>query len=484
VVVSPSYGLTKAPSTTEVLSKGNYIPGGDTAPTAPAEAVGPLDRSAINSRVRENPRSEPVPEVFGTRFPNADKLDIAAGALPAIPTWAGEEGPRWRVTVAPGCVAIGQVDLARRELTLEREQDAARKTADQVAQYRAEYVDDRAEGDPRAPITGWSRRSRSRLFRATGEIDYEPMIVLKEAPVMTTLTYADDWLAVCPTGKFTKKHVDIFWKRFARAWGVAFCGLWKLEFQRRGAPHYHLWHPRPIGLAGEVRRLTAVRYRPAVGDGLPYDEWVRVVWADTVRHPDPSDRAKHEIHGAVVSEVEEGHVNTPMKLAGYFAKHGAFMAKDYQNKVPREWRAPGKGPGRFWGYKGLERVTRAVDVSPTDAQRMARILRRKAARERYWNAAAGKYCWRKAMREARVQRGERVDRSTGECTPRFRKVVRPATRFKGGAGFLCVDDGPMTAINLARAAEIWRAADPGDVRWGRQLERIEDERVRLAATRV
>jgi hypothetical protein len=411
---------------------------------------------------------------------------VAAGSLSALPEWRGQEGPRFRITLGPACITVGHTDLARAERTAERAQHRARMDADDLGSYWAEYLGDRAPVDPRAPITGWSRRSRARLFHATGELDYTPMIVLGTAPVMTTLTYAGAWLSVAPTGKHAKKHLEAYYMRFERAWGVPFCGLWKEEFQRRGAVHFHLWHPRPTGRAGEIRRMTAARYRPAVGDGLVYDEWVLVVWADIVDHPDPEDRAKHAKHGAQVSEVEEGYVNTPAKLAAYFAKHGAFMAKDYQNVVPPEWRKPGAGPGRFWGYKGLKREVRVVDIAASDADRAARVLRRLSSRERYWdptyvNAAGevvGCYRWKKAVREARVQRGDRlIDRETGECKPRYRKMMRPAVKFASGSGFLCLDDAPTTLVNVARALDIWREYAPA-------TSRQEQARVRAAGRRT
>jgi hypothetical protein len=477
---------------------------------------------------------------FGAGFPGLDQLDVAAGSLAALPDWSGQEGIRWSITLGPGCISIGRQDRARAERTAERTAERAHLDAQEAGRYHAEYVGDRADADPRAPITGWSRRSRARLFRATGEIDYTPMIVCGRAPVMTTLTYPDQWLRVAPTGAAAKKHLDTFWKRFERAW-CPFCGLWKEEFQRRGAVHFHLWHPYPDGLAGadrwaeHQRKLAAWEadkaagkavgrkpgYRKALGDGLPYEEWARVTWADIVDHPDPKEKRKHLEHGAQVSEVEEGHVNTPARLAAYFAKHGAFMAKDYQNKVPKAWREPGKGPGRFWGYKALKREVRAVDISPIDANRAARLLRRLASRERYWDPTyvnaegeiVGCYRWKKAVREVRVKRTRRepqprerywdADANKGRGGYRWRKIdparrpsreprhggrmvrshypdviglagaqylepaettyrkaMRPVARFVSGSGFLCLDDAPTTLVQISRALDIWREYNP------------------------
>lgn len=511
IVGAPALGANAAPSRVHSSAPLSAPDGGQPPTPRPAR---PLDTCVTSPRVSvsagQSVAPEAVPETFGCRFPTADRLDVAAGSLQSLEGWRGQEGPRFRITLGPGCITVGHKDLARAERTAERAQNRDRMNSAQMAreagtaarQRGGDWVSDDRDWDEESDvdpvglvpemygkyhgprdglrqITGWSRRSRARLFHATGELDYTPMLVLGQAPVMTTLTYAENWLDVAPTGKASKKHLEAFYMRFERAWGVSFIGLWKEEFQRRGAPHYHLWHPRPQGLAGALRRLTAVRYRPAAGDGLEYDEWVRTVWADIVRHPNAEDYFNHQRNGACVSEIEDGHVNTPMKLAGYFAKHGAFMAKDYQNKVPEAWRAPGKGPGRFWGYKGLEREVRVVDVAPVDAVRAARILRKLAARERVWDQAAddgrGAHRWVKAVRQVRVKRGVRAARghwvvqpsdgrrvwrpdwSTGEVKPRYRVATRPVTRFASGSGFLCLDDAPTTLVNIARALEIQRA---------------------------
>ncbi|MGH3505432.1 MAG: hypothetical protein ACRDQA_31745, partial [Nocardioidaceae bacterium] len=53
-----------------------------------------------------------------------------------IPGWAGEEGPRWRVSVAAGVVAVGAKDLARAERASERQASASMLAVDlEAARY-------------------------------------------------------------------------------------------------------------------------------------------------------------------------------------------------------------------------------------------------------------------------------------------------------------------------------------------------------------
>ncbi|MFF8281069.1 hypothetical protein ACF05T_34320 [Streptomyces lateritius] len=347
----------------------------------------------------------------------------------------GEEGPRPIFAVSPGTVAIAWPDVSRAERTAERQAEAAHKAAQDLGRYLAEYVGDPAEPDPTRVISAWSAKSRARMTRTLAELDYRPLLRMGLRLPMTTLTYPGDWLTVAPTGRAVKRHMDQWRKRFERAWAFPFVGIWKLEFQRRGAPHIHLWGPEPEGRAGEVRRLTATRYRPAVGDGLTYRQWLSVVWADVVAHPDPEQKRRHLLAGTAVDFREGERMRDPRRLAIYFTKHGSYAAKEYQHEVPEEWQKPGAGPGRFWGYWGLETAAVAVEIDPAAAVWAARLLRRYARSQG-------------TTRQVTVRR---VDTRTG--TIRYRKSRVRAERMRGGRGFLCVNDGPALASQLARAVD-------------------------------
>lgn len=404
----------------------------------------------------------------GRTFPTPDLVSAAAGLFTKRPGWAGEEGPRPLLTIAPGVVSLSWPDVARRERTAERQQAAAREAASHLGRYWAEYVGDPADPEPTRTVTEWSRKSRSRMTRRLAELDYTPLLRLGLRLPMTTLTYPGDWETVAPTGKAVKRHLDQFRKRFERAWGFAFVGIWKLEFQRRGAPHLHLWGPEPEGTAGELRRLTASRYRPAVGDGLPYRQWLSVVWADIVAHPDPEERRRHLLAGTAVDYREGERMRDPRRLAVYFTKHGSFSAKEYQHEVPELWQEPGRGPGRFWGYWGLSPATAGVELDPVAAVWAGRILRRYARSQGVTQ--------QRTVRRVRGGVPIPADRVMGlagaqlvsaSARVRYRTVRRRVTRLGTGRGFLCVTDGPGVASMLARALDPDRAAvAPADRAWG------------------
>jgi hypothetical protein len=398
-----------------------------------------------------------------TAFPTPELVGAAAALFDSRPTWAGGEGPRPLLTIGPGVLALNWPDVARRERTAERAEEGRRRLIDQVAAHLADGGEMPEDPEPSRVVSGWSAKSRSRMVRVLAELDYGPLLGLGCRLPMTTLTYPGDWLTVAASGKEVKRHMAAFWRRWLRAWGFQWVGIWKLEFQRRGAPHLHLWGPEPAGLAGELAAVTKVRRRSALGDGLPYRRWLSVVWADVVAHPDPDERRRHELAGTAVDFVEGGRMTDPKRLAVYFTKHGGYAAKEYQNCVPDQWTGPGMGPGRFWGYKGLERGSVEVELHPSDAVRAARVLRA-------YSAAQG------VTRRVSVVRRS-LDLATGEVRERRRSVRRPVRRIPGLAGFICVNDGPALASMLARALVVQGVPDSR-----RRQAELAARRAELAST--
>lgn len=88
-------------------------------------------------------------------------------------------------------------------------------------------------GGKRKKIEGFSRKSRRRLFKKISAIDQTKM---KFRPIFVTLTYPNEYPE--DTEK-VKRDIDAFNKRFNRKFKNGFY-IWRLEFQKRGAPHYHL----------------------------------------------------------------------------------------------------------------------------------------------------------------------------------------------------------------------------------------------------
>jgi hypothetical protein len=404
-----------------------------------------------------------LPDLFALwspRFPSAERVAEAAAAFPARPVEDGRaapclvpdrtdplrlaEGPRFRIVVGPGVLALERRDLAKRERTVNREADHRAHAADQAGLSLAEGWPDRGS---RREVAEWSRKSRARMTRRLADLDWAPLTASRRLPAMVTLTYPGEWEVVCPDGPAVKAHLLALMKRWERAWSEPFVGAWKLEFQDRGAPHFHLYCCPPL----DGRRAGEGRRRPSVGDGLPFKPWLSLVWADIVAHPDPQQYVNHLAAGTGVDIAEGLRGADPKRIAIYFTKHGMYASKEYQHVIPRPWREPGKGPGRFWGYRGLRPATVTGDLALADYDRCARTLRR-------WARAQG------LTREVWAPRGRRnapqsaypeVIGLTGAqlvtAWPLRRRKVRRRRRYLHlGAGFVCVNDGPALALQLAR----------------------------------
>lgn len=413
-----------------------------------------------------------VSALWAPGFPSADLVAAAGRMLTPMPSastpgldgrrYLTSEGPRCRVVVGPGALQVARTDPARAERTSERARRSARIAAtlgasDLLLEDRLADSDDlvRAAGVlgdwPAAEsaggwsdylagrierrdsdrslmvtrsVTAWSSKSRANMVRTLAQLDYAPMFDEPgRLPVMLTLTYPGEWRSVASDAAACKAHVDALKKRYLRTYGVPMVGIWKREFQRRGAPHYH------------------ILMVPPTGEGAPsFGPWVSRVWADVVGHPDPAERDRHVLAGTGLDYAEGMRARDPKRLAVYFSKHGSFGAKDYQNHAPAEWTgdlvpfADQGGVGRFWGYWGLDKAVAVVEVSPVEATALARTLRR-------WQAANG----------FRVQREVwRTDTRTGEMRKRRSGVWVGARMASGNAGFAVVNDGPAMLSTISR----------------------------------
>lgn len=400
-----------------------------------------------------------VRDVWAPQFPRADLVTVAAGQFAPLPPWAGEEGPRFRIVVSPGALAVESRDLAKAERTWERQEAARQLDIEMAAAYIAEHGEPPPEPPPSREITEWSRKSRSRMFRAFSELDYGPLLERSGIPAMVTLTLPGDWLPVAPDGKTFKKLVKKFRKRWERAWDLPLLALWKLEFQARGAPHLHIFTIVPDG------RTAA---------GAQFREWLSATWAAVVDHQDPEEYRRHELAGTGVDYAAGLRSRDPRRIAIYFSKHGAFAAKAYQNVVPEPWQAPGCGPGRFWGVWGLKRCAQAVEVDPRAAVMAARVMRRWAhAQGVTYEVTVKRYRGGRADVIPQPSHGERGDESlvpdgwarrpvrpdviglAGVALleahrPRRRRIRRRVKRLANGHGWISLNDGPAFASEVAR----------------------------------
>jgi hypothetical protein len=291
----------------------------------------------------------------------------------------------------------------------------------------------------RSAITSWSRKSRANMVSRFSSLDLAPLYVNGENALaaMITLTYPKDWLELVPTASQAKKHLQQFRKRYERRFNQPLFAMWKAEFQRRGAVHFHLFTASPVPLA-EFRR------------------WVAETWSQIVNPPSASERLKHLRAGTAVDLAPGITIQDARLVAVYFSKHSSpnLGAKDYQNKPPQAWIDAGS-VGRFWGYWNLKPLEVEAAITESEAIAASRLLRR----------------WYKAKRFTRIERVCRINR---QGTIKFRNVRRRSVRFSGNYGFLALKDSIEISRDLSRYLSLIRGTSNATISAQEQMSQPAD----------
>jgi len=411
-------------------------------------------------------------DALGLRFPSPEMVTAAAALFEPAAPWASgpdrrgtePESGRFHITVGPGVVRLGWTDPVRAEKAAERAvghrqrdvEDAKLRIRDDLT--RTGGNDDQAvvsstRRSATAPdqrytggvITGWSRKSRSAMCRAFAELDYSPLVESGRVPAMVTLTYPGDWEVVATDGASVKRHMVLWRKRFQREYGEPARYIWKLEFQRRGAPHIHLWMAPPISPGRS---------------GRGFAQWLAETWAHIVDHPDPVQIARHRLAGTAIDVRNGLKACDPKRLAIYFTKHSSpnlHGNKEYQHIVPELWQQPGRGPGRFWGVYGLKKAIAVVEVALDTYLTARRIVRRWSRSQAVYGDSGNRFPTAVVPRTA-TRLALRVDRDSGRVAHRRVRRRRPLCNQSGlGGGYALVNDGPAFASRLSAALSIGRA---------------------------
>ena len=195
-----------------------------------------------------------------------------------------------------------------------------------------------AGGGKRNIVLGFSRGARRRMLQKLA------MLIRAVLPLFITLTYPSEY---SPDYTQWKKHLDTWCKRLHRKFPKA--GLiWRLEAQKRGAPHYHLL-------------VFGVELTPEVRG------WIARSWFEVVASGD----IKHLHHGADCEPVR-----SPRGVRAYVSK---YMAKVQEpvGPVGVDW----SRVGRWWGVRYAENlpwsdVMGGDGLTHREAATLMRYLRR------------------------------------------------------------------------------------------------------------
>jgi hypothetical protein len=196
----------------------------------------------------------------------------------------------------------------------------------------------RRSHNERSNIIEYSMKSRKRFFEALLTMDWVniPQDTIRELTLTYPSIYPND-------GKILKKHLDAYAKRL-KNFGKAYGGIafpWKMEFQKRGAPHFHL-----ILISGNPIPLEELRT-------WALKSWNNLVAKWIASEEDHSEEEKkiaiknHRNAGIEADIVRKNAKGLVCYVAWYIGKNKG-KAKEYQHEVPQEY----ENVGRWWGFYG------------------------------------------------------------------------------------------------------------------------------------
>jgi hypothetical protein len=193
-----------------------------------------------------------------------------------------------------------------------------------------------ADQPKRAEIVAFSEKSRQRLRLSLAKVDQSKC----GRPIFGTLTYPKEFPL---DGETFKRHLKIFSQRFLRAFPSA--GFhWKLEFQERGAPHFH-----PIFWNLDSECLDRFRI------------WLALDWFEVVASGD----GKHLVAGTSADLI-----NSQFGIMRYVS---GYVSDADQTK-------PGFKVGRYWGIVGRKNIPWAKGDTIELSHKQGKFVRRTARR--------------------------------------------------------------------------------------------------------
>lgn len=187
-------------------------------------------------------------------------------------------------------------------------------------------------GGKRGVITGFSYQSRMRLMERMASLD---RTAKAEDWLFITLTYPKEWPEDAATWKH---HLHCFVQYLARS-HPRVAAIWKMEFQKRGAPHFHL-------LCYGAKRVDR--------------DWLSHSWYSIVGSGD----AAHLAAGTRVERPRTWH-----GVAWYASKYIGKVSQDQQGILT----------GRIWGIHNRAALPYHVEEVPLEWQQfylMRRVMRR------------------------------------------------------------------------------------------------------------
>ena len=210
----------------------------------------------------------------------------------------------------------------------------------------------------RGKITRFSKRSRRNLLSLVSKLD-KSAVSPDDVLFITLTTPAVGWMSIC--GKGWKQRLNNFLTQLRKKYkDIGLCGIWRLEFQERGAPHFHI-----------------VSYNVSYID----HDWIAEKW-NKICSPNLGEKAIKDHYNAG-TQVERARYWG--KVNQYFSKTMAYVAKDEtwkrqsQDASLVQWM---ETFGKHWGVICRDNLKELIKVvvgkfdTPAQFYKVRRVIKR------------------------------------------------------------------------------------------------------------
>ena len=202
------------------------------------------------------------------------------------------------------------------------------------------------EKKKRGLVEGFSRQSRIRMMQRIAEVNHRDMLTL---PVMVTLTYPGEYNS---DPSSYKAHLNAFHTRLTRRYGKVAL-VWKLEFQKRGAPHFHflIYFDSSINIFGDGRHTP---------DCECFRCWLAASWYAIVGSGDM--RHYYFLRSGRTVEL----LRSVRGIQSYVSKYVAKVVSGVEQHVGRWW--------GVWAWASMPVELVKVMLGPTEFYRLRRVF--------------------------------------------------------------------------------------------------------------
>lgn len=197
-----------------------------------------------------------------------------------------------------------------------------------------------SNGGIRGKVVGFSPASRLRMKKRLAKLNLEGTY-----DFFVTLTYPEKYVTDM---ELSKRDLDVFRKAFAREFETFIGGIWRLEYQQRGAPHYHmlLISEKPVSrkkiidfIAKRWPDIVRTSYLKSGGNAEEYQE-----------HYEKHKKSGHNVQFMKSREM----------VTNYISK---YISKVDETVLP-------EGTGRMWGQ--WEFNGKKLDFTPSETGTLAK----------------------------------------------------------------------------------------------------------------